>query len=85
MASQWCPVRTPPVNGDRQPTQGEILFFRSYPHLLNNFRIVAEYNIAYNCIGWSVGFNNRWIDGGTREQMRRLCKSRAWGDTRLWN
>jgi hypothetical protein len=83
MASEWAPVPTPPADRDRQPTEGEIQFFKSHPHLVANFKIVAEKDPVYNCMGWSLGFNDRWIDGGTPEQMRRLCKSRAWSDTRL--
>jgi hypothetical protein len=83
MTSEWAPIRTPHESQDRPPTGGEIYFFRSHPHLENDFRIVAEPSTAYNCIGWSIGFNTRWIDGGTREQMRLLCKSCAWGGTRL--
>jgi hypothetical protein len=83
MTSQWVPVRTPHPSHDRNPHPGEILFFRSYPLLQNHFSVVAEESAAYNCIGWSVGFDNRWIDGGTQEQMRLLCKSSVWGGTRL--
>lgn len=27
----------------------------------------------YNCFAWSIGFQDRWINGGTREQMKILC------------
>jgi hypothetical protein len=83
MAFVWAPVATPPADRDRQPTEGELHFFRSYPRLGSDFTVVAGESTNFNCMAWSVGFIDRWIDGGSPEVMQRLCKSRAWADTRL--
>ena len=77
---------TPAANTAAAPTAGEL---ETYETGTDRFVHLAEYGsfrtfdvaalgadpAKFNCFAWSVGFTDRWIQGGTKEDMVRLCKS----------
>lgn len=80
------PVPTPAANTSRAPTGGELATYETgtdrFPNLgaLGSFRcwdwqnLPGVNNHGFNCFAWSVGFTDRWIQGGSRGEMQRLCK-----------
>lgn len=81
---------TPDLSRAQQPTEGELECYErgvdKFPNLarLGSFLTwsleglfpgvtLANYN--FNCIGWSVGHTDRWIEPGSVEDMDALCKS----------
>ncbi|KAI1277941.1 hypothetical protein F5Y07DRAFT_77974 [Xylaria sp. FL0933] len=78
---------TPDISRSRAPTVSEIEYYETgstrFPgmSLSGSFRvwpleelfpgiIIQDWN--FNCFGWSLGHTDRWIDGGTVEEMNRL-------------
>lgn len=60
----------------KAPTKTQKEYYEAaFPHL-GNFSVIGNATNNYNCISWSVGFNDRWIDAGSREQMVTLCEYR---------
>jgi hypothetical protein len=37
--------------------------------------ILKDRDKNYNCVAWTVGKTDRWINPGDKEYMLRLCKS----------
>lgn len=78
-------VPTPAANTTTAPSEAEIATYQTGPDRflnitqLGSFRVFNAAAIStdparFNCFAWSVGFTDRWIQGGTREDMVRLCK-----------
>jgi hypothetical protein len=79
-------VPTPPLTELRDPTMGERQTFETgadrYVNLATwgSFKcwdwegLPAVHPHGFNCFAWSMGFTDRWIQGGTRAKMNRLCK-----------
>ncbi len=76
---------TPAASTLRDPTDGDL---ETYQDGTDRFLHLAEYGgfrnfdvasisadpARFNCFAWSVGFTDRWIQGGTKDDMVRLCK-----------
>jgi hypothetical protein len=45
----------------------------SFPRLLSNFEVVAAPTRAYNCIAWSLGYQDRWLNPVTSSAPNRLA------------
>jgi hypothetical protein len=74
-------VSSPAQGCPRSPTDPEkSRLKKSFPLLRDDFQITDEATGRYNCIAWSLGFTNRWINPGQPisnfiEQYRRSgCK-----------
>ncbi|RMZ83627.1 hypothetical protein DV738_g1135, partial [Chaetothyriales sp. CBS 135597] len=80
----------PDISKTRQPLEGELLSFQNgperFPNLaqLGSFRtwpltgLYTGVQIApddFNCFAWSVWHTNRWIDGGTEDEMNILYRT----------
>ena len=51
-------------------------FSKTFPKLVReNITVEGPKDQKYNCISWSLGFKDRWIDvGETKEGLATLCK-----------
>jgi hypothetical protein len=78
-------VRTPNHNTLAAPSAGDVATYETgadrFANLaaLGGFRNFDAASIStdptrFNCFAWSVGFTDRWIQGGTKADMQRLCK-----------
>lgn len=81
MPPAWSPVPTPPASLLRDPSEGELATWEKGPNKfpdIGNFKVYKSVpgsdDTPYNCFAWSVGFTDRWLEGGTREQMKALCE-----------
>ncbi|KAK3374551.1 hypothetical protein B0H63DRAFT_252940 [Podospora didyma] len=78
------PVPTPAVTALRDPTAGERAQNETgvdrFRHLATrgsfkcwDWRILpGATDKSFNCFAWSLGFTDRWVEGGSRAQMNRL-------------
>ncbi|KAK4166834.1 hypothetical protein QBC43DRAFT_312528 [Cladorrhinum sp. PSN259] len=75
---------TPPANTGRNPTAGELASYQTgadrFINLapLGGFRCFDLANVdmaRFNCFAWSVGFTDRWIQGGSQADMVRLYEA----------
>ena len=78
-------IATPAASTLEAPSAGDL---ETYETGTDRFFHLAEYGsfrnfdvaalsadpARFNCFAWSVGFTDRWIQGGTKEDMVRLCK-----------
>lgn len=86
MAAPAGYVPTPAANTLVGPSAGDLETYENGADRFVNLGALgsfANFNAAaispdpgrFNCFAWSVGFTDRWIQGGTRADMVRLCKS----------
>lgn len=77
MPVTWYPVPTPAANSATTPTAGELAVFKvgfaRFPNIGDFMVFEHAKNTNYNCFAWSLGFQDRWLEGGTRAEMVRLC------------
>jgi predicted RNA-binding Zn-ribbon protein involved in translation (DUF1610 family) len=68
-------------NGYRTPTQNEMESLRnSFPHLTKCW-ITGEQTYVYNCIAWSMGFKDRWINPGeTLDKFKKQYQLLGYAD-----
>lgn len=69
MANTHDPLQCP-----RPLTEGEKITFGNIP-ALNPAQCTALHppSKKYNCVAWSLGYQDRWIDPGTKTQMENMC------------
>ncbi|ROV99684.1 hypothetical protein VSDG_03026 [Cytospora chrysosperma] len=80
MPIKWWPIATPSSSRLRAPTEGELATWKNGPDRFPNIKDVKVYTDThiipgerqYNCFAWSLGFQDRWVDGGTRDEMVKL-------------
>ncbi|KAK4136087.1 hypothetical protein BT67DRAFT_454826 [Trichocladium antarcticum] len=83
MAAQGY-TRTPDHRTLVAPTESDVATYQTGPDKFvnlgplggfRNFNITAlgADQARFNCFAWSVGFTDRWIQGGTKDDMARLC------------
>lgn len=75
-------VRTPPADRLRTPSAGELASYQTGPDRFVNLAALGGFQTftvhgldltRFNCFAWSLGFTDRWIQGGTRDVMEQLC------------
>lgn len=70
-SAQWV---TPTPTDSREPTENELTNYRQGFPLIGHFQVLNITHvrlIVFNCIAWSMGFTDRWLEPGTRAQMAR--------------
>ncbi len=76
---------TPNLNTLTAPSEGEVVTYQTGTdrfYDLDRLGGFRNFNAAaisadptrFNCFAWSVGFTDRWIQGGSKADMVRLCK-----------
>lgn len=79
---------TPPLSKSRQPSPGELLTYQTgaenFPELAGrgSFRLWDDLNAGvpvtqgdFNSFAWSLGHTDRWIQGGSLQDMKDLCET----------
>lgn len=75
MPGQWYPVPTPGASTAKEPTELVKRFYGgSWPNLGEFMVLKSEKDLRYHCFAWSIRYTDRWFDGGSRNEMVRLCK-----------
>jgi hypothetical protein len=63
---RWDDPRKRPLNLNRGAAERALLTTaaerRAFPHLGREFEVLAPATRAYNCIAWTLGLRNRWVN-----------------------